>query len=90
MRGDPFVNAAIEAIDPATEPHQLAAEYKGRFTERLADLARAAGARDPDRVARRLALLYDGAAAQVVVQNSPNPAAEAQAMAAAILRDALD
>ncbi len=76
--------------DPGDPAHRSAAEHKRRFTERLAALARAAGARDPEQVARRLALLYDGAAAQVVVQDSPDPAAEAQAMAAAVLRDALD
>jgi hypothetical protein len=90
LRGDPFVNAAIETADPGARAHRVAAEHKRRFTERLAGLARAAGARDPERLARRLALLYDGAAAQVVVQDSADPAAEAQAMAAAILRDALD
>lgn len=90
LRGDPFINAAVETPDPAAEAHRIAAEHKRRFTRQLADLARAAGARDPERVARRLALLYDGAAAQVVVQDSPEPAAEAQAMAAAILREALD
>jgi AcrR family transcriptional regulator len=90
LRGDPFVNAAVEEADPTARAHRLSAEHKRRFTERLADLARAAGARDPERVGRRLALLYDGAAAQVVVHDSPDPAAEAQAMAAEILRDALD
>jgi AcrR family transcriptional regulator len=90
LRGDPFINAAIETADPRARVHRVAAEHKRRFTERLAGLARAAGARDPERVARRLALLYDGAAAQVVVQDSPEPAAEAQALAAAVLRDALD
>lgn len=90
LRGDPFVNAAVEAADPDSRAHRLAAEHKRRFTERLARLARAAGARDPEGVARKLALLYDGAAAQVVVQDRPDAAAEAQAMAAAVLRDALD
>lgn len=90
LRGDPYVNAAVEAADPEDRVHRLAAEHKRRFTDRLAALARAAGARDPEGVARRLALLYDGAAAQVVVQDSPEPAAEAQSMAAAILREALD
>lgn len=90
LRGDPFVNAAVEVADPHARAHQIAAEHKGRFAQRLADLARAAGARDPEQVGRRLALLYDGAAAQIVVHDSPDPAAEAQAMAAAILREALD
>ncbi|MHB1570220.1 MAG: TetR/AcrR family transcriptional regulator [Solirubrobacteraceae bacterium] len=90
LRGDPFVNAAIEASDPADTAHRVAAEHKRGFVERLANLARAAGARDPERVGRRLALLYDGAAAQVAISDSPEPAAEAQAMAAALLREALD
>lgn len=90
LRGDPFVNAAIEIPDPAHRAHRLAAEHKRRFAGRLADLARAAGARDAERVGARLALLYDGAAAQVVLIDSPEPAATAQSVAAAILRDALD
>ncbi len=90
LRGDPFVNAAVEAPEPDGLPHRVAAEHQRRFTAQLADLARGAGARDPERLARRLALLYAGAAAQVVVQNRPEPAAEAQTMAAALLREALD
>ena len=90
LRGCPFVNAAVELADPGSPGHRVAAEHQQRFTERLADLAREAGARDPDRVARRLALLYDGAAAQIVVDDRPDAAAEAQALAAGILREAID
>lgn len=90
MRGDPFVNAAVELADPASPGHRAAAAHKRDFGERLADLAREAGARDADRVGRRLALLYDGAAAQIVVHDAPDAAAEAEALAAAILREAID
>jgi AcrR family transcriptional regulator len=90
MRGCPFVNAAVECPDPAHPGHRFAAEHKRRFADRLAGLARLAGARRPELVGRRLALLYDGAAAQIVVQDSPEPAAEAQALAAALLRNAID
>lgn len=90
LRGCPFLNAAVEVADPASQVHRQVVAYKGRFTERLSDLARAAGARDPERVGRRLALLYDGAAAEIVVADSAEPATEAQALAAAILRDAID
>ncbi|HEY5428649.1 MAG TPA: helix-turn-helix domain-containing protein [Solirubrobacteraceae bacterium] len=90
LRGDPFVNAAVELADPASPGHATAAAHKREFGERLANLAREAGARDPDRVGRRLALLYDGAAAQIVVHDRSDAAAEAQALAAAILRDAID
>jgi AcrR family transcriptional regulator len=90
MRGCPFINAAVELADPASPGHRIAAEHERRFAERLGNLAREAGARDADRVGRRLTLLYGGAAAQIVVQDSPDAAGEAQAIAAAILRDAID
>ncbi len=90
MRGCPFVNAAVELSDTAHPGHRFAAAHKRRFAERLAGLAREAGASNADRVGRQLALLYDGAAAQIVVHDSPEPAAEAQALAAAILGEAID
>jgi AcrR family transcriptional regulator len=89
LRGDPFVNAAIELADPEARAHRVAHEQGRRLTERLADLARAAGAQDPETIGRRLALLYAGAAAQVVQLASPQPAADAQAMAAALLQRAI-
>ena len=90
MRGCPYINAAVELADPKHAAHRLAAEHKQRFTERLADLAREAGARDAERVGRRLALLYDGAAAQAVVYDNADTVAEAHAMAASILDTAID
>ncbi len=88
-RGDPFVNAAVELSDPAHPAHRLAAACQLRFAQRLSDLAREAGARNADEVGRRLALLYAGAAAQMVVGDSAGPAGEARAIAASILRDVL-
>jgi AcrR family transcriptional regulator len=90
MRGCPFVNAAVELADPAHPAHRLAAEHKQRFTERLTEIARDAGARPAEQVGRRLALLYDGAAAQLAVTNNAEPAAEAYAMAALLLHEAID
>lgn len=90
LRGDPLINAAIEIKDRDSRAHALASEYKLEFTRRLVDLARAAGARDPELVGRRLALLFDGAAAQTVMHDSAQPADDARAMATAILRAAID
>ncbi len=90
LRGCPFANTAVELADPAHPAHWLAAEHKRAFPGRLAALARAAGARRPEQVGRRLALLYDGAAAQTVALDSPEPATEAFALAAALLADAID
>lgn len=90
LRGCPFVNAAAELAEPGHPGHRAAAEHKQEFAQQLADLAREAGAHDPDRVGRRLALLYDGAAAQTVIFDSGDAAAEAHAMAAQILDEAID
>ncbi len=90
LRGDPFVGVAVEFPDPSHPAHRAAAEHGRRLQQRLTDLARAAGARDPEQVGRRLALLYDGAAIRAFVIDDPAPTADAYAIAAAILRDAID
>ena len=90
MRSDPFVGAAIEFPDPSHPAHRAAAEHGRRLQRRLTDLARAAGAREPEQVGRRLALLYDGAAIRAFVDDDPASTADAYAIAAAILRDAID
>jgi AcrR family transcriptional regulator len=90
MRGCPFVNAAVELADPEHPAHRFAAEHKRRFAERLTEIARDAGARPAEQLGRRLALLYDGAAAQLAVSDTADPAAEAYAMAASLLHEAID
>lgn len=89
-RGCPFVNAGIELTDPSHPGRAVIAAYKHEFADRLAGLALEAGARGSERVGRRLLLLYDGAAAQVAREDSAEPAAEAQALAAALLQSATD
>jgi AcrR family transcriptional regulator len=90
LRGCPFVNAGAEIADPGHPARVVAAAYKAEFADRLSALAREAGARGYQRVGRRLALLYDGAAAEVALHDSPEPATEAQALAAALLHAAMD
>jgi AcrR family transcriptional regulator len=90
LRSDPFVRAAVEFPDPSHPAHRAAVEHGRWLQQRLTDLARAAGARDPEQVGRRLALLYDGAAIRAFVDDDPAPTADAYAIAAAILRDAID
>lgn len=87
---EPFSAAAAEFPDPGHPVHQAAAEHTRRFVGRISDLARAAGARDPEQVGRRLALLYSGAAARVLLEDPATVVADAYAVAAAILRDAID
>jgi AcrR family transcriptional regulator len=90
MRGCPFIDAAVELPDPGHPAHRVAAEHKQQFAEHLTELARAAGARQAEQVGRRLALLYDGAAAQIAVYGTTATAADARAVAAEILRESID
>jgi AcrR family transcriptional regulator len=90
LRGCPFVNAGAELADPAHPARRVVVAYKREFADRLSALAREAGARGSERVGRRLALLYDGAAAQVALYDNPEPATEAQALAAGLLQAAID
>jgi AcrR family transcriptional regulator len=87
---EPFIAAAVEFPDRDHPVHRAATEHGERFTERLAALARAAGARDPDRTAERLALLYDGGACRALLQDVATVVAEVYPLAAAILREAID
>jgi AcrR family transcriptional regulator len=90
LRSDPFVSAAVEFPDPSHPAHRAAAEHGRRLRQRLTDLARAAAARDPELVGRRLALLYEGTAIRAFVDDDPAPTSDGYAIAAAILRDAID
>lgn len=87
---DPFIAAAVEFPDPEHPVHRAAAERSRRFVTQITALARAAGAADPEQVGRRLALLYAGAAARVQLDDAAAVVGDAHAVAAAILRDAID
>jgi AcrR family transcriptional regulator len=89
-RGCPFLNAAVELPDPDHPVHRMVVRHKQRFAARLGEVARAAGARHPEQLGRRLAVLYDGACAQAVIGGGLDGAAATHAIAAALVRDALD
>ena len=82
--------AAAEFPDREHPVHRAAAEHAERFSEHLAALARAAGAADPERTARRLVTLYDGACARILLEDRATVVDDAYLMAATILRDAID
>jgi AcrR family transcriptional regulator len=90
LHGDPLVAAAVEFPDPEHPAHRAGASYARALAQQLTDLARAAGARGPERVGRQLALLYAGASIGSLVADDPAVAADAYALAAGILRDAID
>lgn len=89
VRGCPFLNAAVEVPDPAHPAHVVVREEKLAFAARLADLARTAGARDPERLGEQLALLYDGAASRAVALDDAATAVTARTIAAALIDAAL-
>ena len=87
---DPLIAAAAEFPSRGHRVHEAVRERAQQFTERLTTLARAAQAADPERTARRLVTLYDGACSRMLVDDVATVVADAYAMAAAILRDAID
>ncbi len=87
---DPLVAALIEFPDGAHAVHQAAAGRAQSFNERLVSLARESGARDPERTARRLMTLYDGACCRLLVEDVTTVVADVYLMAVSVLREAID
>jgi len=74
--GCPFINLATEYPEVDYPSHQVALEHKETVRARFLQLARAAGARQPDALADALFLMMDGAyiAARMYGPSSRNPA----------------
>lgn len=89
FRGCPFLNVSVEVPDPGHSAHRLAAEYKREFARRLTDIARQAGASDPESLGEQLALLFDGAAARGTALNSSDTGACARSIAELLVDAAL-
>ncbi len=63
--GCPMVNLAVQYPDPKHPIHQAAAENKRFRIDYISDLARRAGAKDPQRLATEIVLLLEGAVVMV-------------------------
>ena len=87
-RGCAFINAAAEAA-PDTPAHDRTVAHKQRVLAWLRDLAEGAGAEHPERLARALALLLDGALASGALDADPEAVDVARATAARLVRDAV-
>lgn len=85
-RGCAFARAAGE-LPPAAGMKRVCDSARGWLRELFAGLAREAGARQPETLARQLILLYDGAAASGLLDRSPEAARIARD-AAEVLLDA--
>lgn len=88
--GCTFINACAEYGDPASPIHALACEHKRLMRGFVSELARQAGAHDPELLASQLALLIDGAIVTAQVSGATEAPAHARAMAKILLRAQLE
>ncbi|MBV8062467.1 MAG: TetR/AcrR family transcriptional regulator [Nevskia sp.] len=79
-RGCPFVRASAEAR-PGSAVQQVCAESRAWLLGLFTQLARAAGAADPQALGRQLQMLYDGASVSADIDSNRGSAATARAMA---------
>jgi len=90
FRGCPFTNAAGELADREHPAHAVVRRHKARIRRWFLSRARLAGAREPERVANRLMLLFAGVQAQSLVERSDRPAREARALASELIAAAVE
>jgi AcrR family transcriptional regulator len=84
FRGCAFVNASAEAPRGGSV-RAVCHDSREWLRELFSELARELGAREPERLGRQLMLLYDGATINAAMEPQPSGAADARAMAAALL-----
>jgi AcrR family transcriptional regulator len=84
--GCPFINASAEAA-PSLAIQDVRDHHRAWVRSLFADLARQAGASDPDGISAQLVLLYDGSMVCAQLDQSAQPGRAAQA-AANVLLDA--
>lgn len=88
-RGCLFIKAGAEYQESDHPIHKQSAEHKQIMLDYLTDLARKAGARDPEHLACQIQLLQEGAIVTAVFLKSCEPAQEAKAVARVLLDTAL-
>ena len=85
FRGCPFVKAAAEYAEADDPIHVLATEHKRRIVEALGEMCHKAELPEPERLARRLVLLKEGAIADATIAGDAQAATEAKMMAVRLL-----
>ena len=84
-RGCAFINATAEGPRENTKVSQVCNDSRGWLRGLFIELARDAGARDPELLGRQLVMLYDGAAVAASMERDLGAAARARAMASDLL-----
>jgi AcrR family transcriptional regulator len=85
MRGCPFHNAAVEAAGAMPGVEHIVHAHKRDYVDGLTELAREAGAADPEMLGNQVALLYEGASGLSTSMNDPAPWAQARATAEVLI-----
>jgi AcrR family transcriptional regulator len=88
FRGCAFVGASAEAPE-GSSVEDVAQDYRAWVRWLFLDLAKEAGARDPERLAQQLVLLYDGAGISAWMDHDPSAARAARAVATALVDAAI-
>jgi AcrR family transcriptional regulator len=88
MRGCPFHNAAVEAAGVMPGVEHIVHLHKRDYIDGLTELARAAGAADPEMLGNQIALLYEGASGLSTSMNDAAPWAQARATAEVLIDQA--
>jgi len=83
-RGCAFVRASADASSSA-RIKSACSESRAFILDKFTDLCRAAGAADPEQLAKQLVLLYDGASISAHLDDNRNAVATARALAAQVL-----
>jgi AcrR family transcriptional regulator len=89
LRGCPFHNAAVEAAGALPGVQDIVRTNKRRFINGLTELAKQAGAADPQLLGNELGVLYEGAAALATSLDDSSPWAPAHAAAETLIDQAL-
>ncbi len=89
LRGCPFHNAAVEAAGAMPGVQEIVRGIKRGFINGLAELAKQAGAADPQLLGNELGVLYEGAAALATSLDDPSPWTHARAAAESLIDQAV-
>ena len=85
FRGCPFLNAMAEIADTEHPAYQSAVRHERALRDRLAQLSRQAGARDPEQLADQLLLVVNGALASASLFGEASPAHQLTTIAAHLI-----
>ncbi|MGH8960181.1 MAG: TetR/AcrR family transcriptional regulator [Jatrophihabitantaceae bacterium] len=90
FRGCAFIGASSESPRPGGPVETAADEYRSWIRTLFLDLAREAGAPDPEVLAKQLCLVYDGTVISAWMDRDPTAAATSVAVVTALVSAAID